>query len=630
MNTFALQRRRVTLTLLSLFVILALVAVFLVAFSFNQLSFESALNQRKLADAYADGVQQNLIRVLQSEAQRPPEAYAFTPLAAASSNTLSTLTPDSAVPGLLHFFQITAAGEFSTPLLPAQAATPPQLNPDEVTARRALQSQLRELFRINDAEAAATASRAPAPTTAPIADQDAVLAGAPNAELLEESQRVFSQLSQKSAKRNRQGLSAEIAQVADLKLNTRPARPTESAPQMELATIADEAETRLLNVSQSPFTLTTLGPAHYAIHRDVWLNGTRQIQGFVVNSTQFLQDAIQQPFATSPLSQHNDLTVALSDQVISQTQARAGVSYNLTPADVAGSELILQRNLPPPFNDLAVIITSNRLPLGAGFNVLMYTTAVLFILMLSGFFLLKRLSNRTIDVAQQQQNFVAAVTHELKTPLTSIRMYGEILRGGWADEEKRKTYYDFIFFESERLSRLVSNVLQLARITHGNEQELNPKPHRVGQLCELINTQITAQTAAAGFELETDFAQELHDLEVLCEPDAVQQVLMNLVDNAIKFAAVSEPRRVSCGTRRGRYGVEFFVRDYGPGIDKAKMKKIFELFFRGEDERTRETSGTGIGLALVATLVEQMDGKVDVVNKQPGAEFRVTLTEAGR
>ena len=86
-----------------------------------------------------------------------------------------------------------------------------------------------------------------------------------------------------------------------------------------------------------------------------------------------------------------------------------------------------------------------------------------------------RLGVKQIRLTRQQQDFVSAVSHELKTPLTSIRMYGEILREGWADEEKKKTYYAYIHDESERLSRLISNVLQLARMTR-NELRIDLKP----------------------------------------------------------------------------------------------------------------------------------------------------------
>ncbi len=106
--------------------------------------------------------------------------------------------------------------------------------------------------------------------------------------------------------------------------------------------------------------------------------------------------------------------------------------------------------------------------------------------------------------------------------------------------------------------------------------------------------------------------------------------MINLVDNAIKFSAKSEKKQIelSCKTiRKGR--IQFSVRDFGPGIDRQQMKKIFTLFYRTENELTRETVGTGIGLALVHQMVISMKGGIDVKNKKPGAEFRVMFLAAG-
>ena len=102
--------------------------------------------------------------------------------------------------------------------------------------------------------------------------------------------------------------------------------------------------------------------------------------------------------------------------------------------------------------------------------------------------------------------------------------------------------------------------------------------------------------------------------------------MINLVDNALKFAGAGEQPVIEIGTRAsGSDGVCFTVRDHGPGVPDDQMKKIFRLFYRTESELTRETVGTGIGLALVHQLVLAMQGSVDVRNREPGAEFRVTL-----
>jgi signal transduction histidine kinase len=197
-----------------------------------------------------------------------------------------------------------------------------------------------------------------------------------------------------------------------------------------------------------------------------------------------------------------------------------------------------------------------------------------------------------------------------------------MLREGWASEERRQTYYDYIYTESERLSRLINNVLQLARMTR-RELRLNPRDTTVGELLDGARPSITAQLERAGFALSLDCGQA-SDAVVHVDPDCVAQILINLVDNAAKFSAGAERREVeiACRLERGR-AVTVSVRDYGPGVPKDQMKKIFRLFYRPAGELTRQTVGTGIGLALVRNLTEAMGGSVDVVNRNPGAEFQV-------
>ena len=134
----------------------------------------------------------------------------------------------------------------------------------------------------------------------------------------------------------------------------------------------------------------------------------------------------------------------------------------------------------------------------------------------------------------QQQDFVASVSHELKTPLTSIRMYGEMLKEGWADEEKRQRYYEFIHDESERLSRLISNVLQLARISR-NEPQFDMQPVGVAALMNNTESKISSQVERAGFELRFIQDESVNDATVSIDEDCFTQIIINLVDNAIKF-----------------------------------------------------------------------------------------------
>jgi signal transduction histidine kinase len=248
--------------------------------------------------------------------------------------------------------------------------------------------------------------------------------------------------------------------------------------------------------------------------------------------------------------------------------------------------------------------------------------------LVGGFALIYRLGLGQINLNRQQQDFVSAVSHELKTPLTSIRMYGEMLQAGWADEDKKQSYYDYICEESERLSRLITNVLQLAQLTR-NDPQFDLKPIAVAELLDMTESKIASQVERAGFELRVARDAELESVQVLADADCFSQVMINLVDNALKFSDGAERRLIEITTQAlGSDGVRFAVRDHGPGVPDDQLKKIFRLFYRSESELTRETVGTGIGLALVHQLVLAMRGSVDVRNREPGAEFRVTLARA--
>ena len=265
------------------------------------------------------------------------------------------------------------------------------------------------------------------------------------------------------------------------------------------------------------------------------------------------------------------------------------------------------------------------MPAGPGTPLVTWVAVILALVLPGGFYLLYRLGAGQIDLARQQQDFVAAVSHELKTPLTSIRMYGELLREGWASEEKKATYYDYIHDESERLSRLITNVLQLARMTR-NDLQVETKTMAVPELVDGIRSKIGSQVERAGFELNLDCTAAARASLVQVDSDWFTQIIINLVDNAIKFSAAAERRVIDIGCQRLRDGmVQFHVRDYGPGVPRDQMKKIFRLFYRSENELTRETVGTGIGLALVQQLTAAMNGQVDVVAREPGAEFRVSF-----
>jgi signal transduction histidine kinase len=377
-----------------------------------------------------------------------------------------------------------------------------------------------------------------------------------------------------------------------------------------------------------PLEFSLLDSGHFVLFRRVWRDGERYVQGMLLEPRTFVDNLIAPAFRESVLSSMSDLILAYQGDVIEVYNARYARDY-MPASATAENELLYTSRLAAPFGDIELIFSLARLPVGAGSKVIVWVALIIGIVLLSGFFMIYRLGARQIALGQQQQDFVSAVSHELKTPLTSIRMYGEMLREGWADESRKKSYYDFIFNESERLSRLINNVLHLARMTR-NEQKPDRKDLSVDEMLNELCPKLESQLERAGFKLELECADNAKESMLSIDSDWLAQVMINLVDNAIKFSADAELKTVQLHCRLLRDGrIQFSVRDFGPGVARDQMKKIFKLFYRSENELTRETVGTGIGLALVHQLVVGMGGEVDVVNCEPGVEFRIRFPVVG-
>lgn len=390
------------------------------------------------------------------------------------------------------------------------------------------------------------------------------------------------------------------------------------------ADITDSANIRIFENEIDPIELTLLSSGHLVFFRKVWRDGQRYIQGILVEQEAFLSSVFQQEFSRSLIANMSNMAVVYQGNVLS-AYGNTGRNYRLSTTSGLNGTLLYRSRLSAPFEDLEGVYTIRNLPAGTGGNVIWWASWILALVLSLGTYLLYRLSLRNINMVSQQQDFVSAVSHELKTPLTSIRMYGEILKSGWADEDKKKGYYSFIFDESERLTRLINNVLALARMTH-NETRANMQRTTVAELIDVIHSKVDSQLDAAGFELSVSVDSQVESASLLIDPDLFTQIMINLVDNALKFSAKAEQKSIEINVSpQSSNRVLFKVRDFGPGIEKDQMKKIFELFYRSENELTRETTGTGIGLALVSQLIQLMKGKIDVVNCEPGAEFRLTF-----
>jgi signal transduction histidine kinase len=228
-----------------------------------------------------------------------------------------------------------------------------------------------------------------------------------------------------------------------------------------------------------------------------------------------------------------------------------------------------------------------------------------------------------VQLSRKKDDFISAVSHELRTPLTSIRMYTEMLEKDWVrTEKKRREYYTTMRQESERLTRLIENVLDFSRIQRGKKRY----NFTLGDINNCVDDVVRMMRPCAersGFELVC----EPGDVEpFMFDRDVVTQIVINLVDNAIKYANGTRDKRIIIRTQKHKHYVILEVEDHGPGIARSQQKKIFEAFYRCGDESTRRATGTGLGLALVKRFAEAHRGFVEITGVKPtGVLFRVAL-----
>ncbi len=373
-----------------------------------------------------------------------------------------------------------------------------------------------------------------------------------------------------------------------------------------------------------PFEFSPLNNTHFVFYRKVWRGGDRLIQGFLVDRGKFIEGRIESSYAGTTLSEMSQLVVAYQGEIL-QTYVADYERSSIGKVQSLDGSMLLRGQLSAPLDAIELIYSINRLPAGSGASALGWITLVIGVVFTVGFYLMYRMGITQISLVRQQQDFVSAVSHELKTPLTSIRMYGEILQKGWAIEEKKQTYYDYIYEESERLSRLISNVLHLAKITR-NDPQLNLQIVSAANVLDDISSNFEHLADRAGFVLDVGKHQNIQGVNINIDNDYLKQIIINLVDNAIKFSKNAEKKVIQINCRKTKPDeLSYSVRDFGPGVPKDQLRRIFEMFYRTETELTRETVGTGIGLAIVQQLTNAMNGSVNVMNQQPGAEFSISF-----
>jgi len=410
--------------------------------------------------------------------------------------------------------------------------------------------------------------------------------------------------------------------VSSLQTNTAQALTT-SEPELRAVT----SPISLFSSELEPFKIALLESDHLVAYRQVWRNDKLLIQGAIIDSQLFIEKSLASFFYPSQLSSVSQMDIYFGKRLLSSLSSseQAATRDHLMSARLSEPKLLFQAHLSDPFNQLELMLHLTRLPQSGSAYFIEMVTIILFLVLILGTFFLYRVTIKQAQLAQQQQDFVSSVSHELKTPLTSIRMYGEILKQGWASEQKRQEYYDFIYAESERLARLISNVLQIAKVSH-NALDLNLEWVEIKALKSLLQSKLLSQVEQNQFQLDLSFEPALENCSLYLDSDAFVQIMINLVDNSLKYAAKAQQKIIKIHFKGpSKKGVQVSVRDFGPGIEEKQLKSIFQLFYRSGNELTRETSGTGIGLALVKEFITAMSAKIEAINHKTGVEFCMTF-----
>jgi len=213
-------------------------------------------------------------------------------------------------------------------------------------------------------------------------------------------------------------------------------------------------------------------------------------------------------------------------------------------------------------------------------------------------------AHRNMVSAQQKTSFVSNVSHELKTPLTSIRMFAELLQEDRIKNPEKKAHYlTVIVAESQRLTRLVNNVLDFSRLEQGRKQYHIKESELSGYLRYVVDTQ-RLRVKEAGMVLDNQIPEM--EYMVQTDEDAIEQVILNLMDNAIKYA--SEGRELAVDLTPQEHYLIVRVMDRGPGVPAKHRTRIFDKFHRIDSSLTSRHPGSGLGLSIARTIMRDLRG----------------------
>lgn len=626
---------KLRVALLLFLIALSLPLSYVLTRTYSGLHQEEISRLRFFAAALFDAMEGELAELILREEERPVDAYGLPDAAGLNGGVGATGQPANALNSLpvetwlRGYLQNHPDGSFQTPLVIGDAAARERygelvdfntrFNTIRYRAPRAIGRA--NLPSLDAAEAQAAPPEARKEQKG-YADSFLYQTSPSKARSALERQEVrLEKLTAKQARKVTRGKakksSAEPAPTASVQA---PLEPAAAAGRVEIEAETEAAEMdaaagadRARQVEVAPFQALPLDADHAFIFRRILLEGKVYRQGFILDLRNFSQHLLASHFADQPLARFTQL------QLWTQTDT-APLLLGTLGKNAGSAALRMERQFPRPFTFITARLVCSEIPPSSARAPLRLTLIALGVILLVGLLAIYRSVNAQVALSNRRSQFASAVTHELKTPLTTIRMYVEMLAQGMAaDPQHQRRYFKVLEAETARLGRLINNVLELSRL----EKQQRPLTYEYGDLNEVTEKVVAAlgpQLEAAGFDFEVE--NRLKE-PFAYDAEALVQVLINLIENSIKFGRQSERKAIHLKIDRQRDIVRLAVKDTGPGIPKGDLKRIFEDFYRAEDEMTRTTSGTGIGLALVQRFAQAMGGRVTARNN---AEAGCTIT----
>lgn len=352
------------------------------------------------------------------------------------------------------------------------------------------------------------------------------------------------------------------------------------------------------------------------VFRRILLNGKTYHQGAVIKLGYLLKHLTDKYFIDQPMARFARLSLKVIGRDHDVTVLHSGI-YTSRPL------LSIDHIFSAPFSFLHATLSYDQIPHSPGRAKLNIMMSILVAVILIGALGIYKSVQAVIELSERRSRFISSVTHELKTPLSNICMYIEMLEQGVArNQEHELEYFRILGAEGNRLSRLITSVLDFARLER-KQWRFNLAEGTFEDVIRETSSIMREKLREEGFELQADTG---HARPFKYDREAMVQVLTNLVDNSIKFGKASPVKRIAIRLQPEGRWMKIDVADTGPGIPRQALKKVFEDFYRVDSDLTRSIRGTGIGLALVKKFVAAMGGTVTASpNNGPGCTISIAL-----